>query len=176
MTCASEGNANPRLEEKELYELALRALGRRPFSCLEMRRRLEKAGGRTSEIQGILHRLMGKGYLNDRTYAETFLRHRLERKNSGRIRIARELQAKGIPPALIDEVLQSSFPPEEETSHLERALEKKWHSLSSKVDKTTGIDAKILSRLYNYLFRQGFPPEKIRQAIRQKVGNVDLFE
>jgi regulatory protein len=155
--------------EKELLDLALGALARRAFSCSEMARRLEKAGGKATAIQKILSRLVSQGYLDDRKYAESFVQNRKERKSWGRARVLRELKAKGVPLPLIEAVMESTFSTEDENVLLERALEKKWRSLAPRINKSTGIDAKILSRLYNYLFRQGFPSEKIQKALRQKV-------
>jgi regulatory protein len=155
--------------EKELLDLAFRALAHRAFSCSEMTRRLEKAGGDGASIKKIVSRLVSQGYLDDRKYAESFVQNRKEQKSWGRVRVSRELKAKGVPPPLIDAVMESSFSAEDEDYLLERALGKKWRSLAPRINKSTGIDAKILSRLYNYLFRQGFPPEKIQRALRQKV-------
>lgn len=168
-----DGTAAPL--EKDLMDLALRTLARRAFSSAQMISRLEEAGGSEAAIKSIISRLLSYGYLDDRKYAETFLLSRREQKPVGRGRIARELRVKGIEPGLIEEVMNASYPKQEEDDILERALEKKFRSLSSKIDPATGIDAKILARLYNYLFRMGFPPEKIQRTLRKRFrGDFEL--
>jgi regulatory protein len=161
--------------EKDLMDLALRALARRAFSRAEMISRLEKAGGSEAAIQNIVSRLHSYGYLDDRKYAEAFLLSRREQKPLGRNRIARELLLRGIEPGLIEEVMNASYPKQEEDNTLERALEKKVRSLSFKIDPAIGIDAKIIARLYNYLFRLGFPPDNIHRTLRKKFrGDFEL--
>ncbi len=161
--------------EKDLMDLALRALSRRAFSCAEMASRLEGAGGSDASIKNIISRLRSYDYLDDRKYAEAFLLSRREQKPLGRSRIARELSIRGIEPGLIEEVMNASYSKQEEDNTLERALEKKYRSFSSKIDPAIGIDAKILARLYNYLFRLGFSPEKIQRTLRKKFrGDIEL--
>jgi len=160
------GSASP--SEKDLMDLALQALARRAFSSTELFFKLEQAGAPEILAKRIISRLRTFGYLDDRKYVEAYLQARRGQKSMGRIRIIRELQLKGLQTELIEAVLNSSYPEEEEETTLNRALEKKCRSLPSRVDSNTGIDAKILARLYNYLFRLGFPSDKIQRALRKK--------
>lgn len=161
----SEPEARPPFSEEELLTFALNELTRRPYAVAELKRRLLKHSGNETLIDSIIERLTRCGYLDDRKVAESFVQSGFEQKLHGRSRIEQELTARGVDPKLAGEVLEEQFPRSEEAGQLSRALAKKLKTL------TLPLDAKKLSRLYNYLVRQGFSEDSVRQELGRHFGD-----
>src|SRR5262245_13091513 len=141
--------ANPPSDRK-LLALALQKLTRRPYAIVELKRQLLKYSEDETLIDSIIQQLIQRGYLDDRKLAEAFVQSGFEQKLRGRSRIEEELAARGVDPKLVRNALQEHFPTSEEPGQLSRALERKLKTL------TPPLHTKSLSRLYNYLLRQGF--------------------
>jgi regulatory protein len=153
------------LSEKELLELALRKLTLRPHAIVELKRQLLQHSENEMLIDSIIQRLTRCGYLDDRKLAEAFVQAGFEQKLHARSRIEEELTARGVDPNLVRKALQEHFPSSEEPGQLSRAMEKKLKTL------TLPLDTKSLSRLYNYLVRQGFSEESIHQELERRFGD-----
>jgi regulatory protein len=165
--------------EQDLYQLALRALTRRDHSASELRGKLLKAAGNPPQIEILLQKLREKGYLDDRKFAVHYIRNRISQKALGRTRLIMELRARGIADSLAEPLLDEFFPAQSEVQLLEIALQKKLRTLPpGQVDGEDAVlDAKILSKLYNYLFRMGFAPEAIRRSLARRFrGTPDFAE
>jgi regulatory protein len=154
------------ISEEELLTFALNELTRRPHAVAELRRKLLRHSENETLLDSIIQRLARCGYLNDRRVAESLVQSGFEQKLQGRSRIEQELASRGVAPKLAREVLETQFPRSEETAQLSRALEKKMKTL------TPPPDAKKLSRLYNYLARQGFSEDAIRQELERRFGDI----
>jgi len=165
----SEPEARPLFPEEELLQLALDALAYRPHSIVELKKKLLECSENETLVNSIVQRLARCGYLDDRRVAESFVQSGLEQKLHGRFRIEQELTARGVDPALIQKVLEEQFPSSEDAGQLCRALEKKLKTL------TLPLDTKRLSRLYNYLVRQGFPEESVREELERRFGDEHDF-
>ena len=64
--------------EAELYDVALRALTRRPHSVHEMKKLLDRRASRELLAQVVMARLQENGLLDDSRYAKQFARQRNE--------------------------------------------------------------------------------------------------
>jgi regulatory protein len=117
-----------------------------------------------------LDQLTSHGYLDDRQFIEGYIHSRREYKHYGRHRIELELRLKGLDPALVTEMLEHLYSPDEDQLELRRTLEKKLLGLSPP------MDAKKVAKLYNYLLRQGFSREATYREIRRRFKDVDLTE
>jgi regulatory protein len=161
----STSEPEPVFSEEELLTFALTELARRPHAIVELKRQLLKYSENETLIDSIIQRLTRCGYLDDRKVAESFVQCGFEQKLHGRSRIEQELTARGVDAKLAEEVLEEQFPRSEEAGQLFRALEKKLKTL------TLPLDAKKLSRLYNYLVRQGFSEDSVRQELGRRFGD-----
>ena len=165
-SASSSGSTDPeatsRPSEEELYNLALKALTRRPYSIRELEDRLLQSCGDSRRDSHVIERLKTASYLDDRKYVELFIQSRRDRKAQGRFRISRELQAKGLDPSLVQKVLNETYPAEKERAPLRLALEKKLQTLSAP------MDAKKLARLYNHLLRLGFSVDAVRRELDRR--------
>ena len=101
------------LDESALYDYAVKALGRQMRTEAELRRLMvsrAEAGERgEAAIGAVIARLKDHGYLNDASYAETFVRLRQENEKLGARRVQQDLQRKGIRTDLIKETVDARY-------------------------------------------------------------------
>ncbi|MBR2795986.1 RecX family transcriptional regulator [Candidatus Saccharibacteria bacterium] len=99
--------------------------------------------------QAIIDRLITKGYLDDRKFAEWYVQNRFVKKGVSRKRLQMELMKKGISREIIDEVLNARNDEEE----ILKIIAKK---------RTKYTDEKLIQ----YLCRQGFSYELVRNLVQ----------
>jgi regulatory protein len=124
----SKKPADP-LEESALHEYAVKALGRRMRTVVEltriMRTKVEAAPSGQAKIDAVLARLKEYGYLNDADYAATYTRLRQENASLGKRRVRQDLAVKGVQAELIKETLEAAYQDVNEEALARRHLERK---------------------------------------------------
>ena len=117
----------------------------------ELRDRLKKAGYSEDTIARTMEYVRSFGYIDDRKYAEKFIDFAKGKKS--RVRIAYDLQQKGVPRDVIDEAFESAE--EWDEKNLIRTLaEKKLRSMDTS-------DPASYTKVASYLARKGFTsPER----------------
>lgn len=118
----------------------------RPVTTGESERVREKLQEFSSKI---ISRLVDKGYLDDRRFAEYYVENRFVKKGISQKRLKMELMKKGVPNEIIAEVLDGRNDEEE----ILKMITKK----RAKYD-----DEKLTA----YLCRQGFPYELVQNLVR----------
>ena len=127
------GKRKARLNEKELYEYAVKALGRHMRTevelCRLMRQRAETGDSGEAAIAAVIERLKEYRFLDDAAYAETYARLRHENEKLGARRVRSDLAQKGLKADLINKTVDARYgETNEETlarQHLERKRIKK---------------------------------------------------
>jgi len=94
----------------------------------ELRDRLQRRGYAATIIDEVLRQLESDGYIDDRKVALDWARYRLQTKPRGRRRLAWELQRRGAPSALVEEVLREVFKEFDEVTLAEQAARKRLRS------------------------------------------------
>ena len=82
------------------FELALRYLARREYTCLMLQKKLLENGCTASCVDTSLRRLLECGLLSDRRFCEALIAKRL-RQGYGPQRISAELKQQGVDKAMI---------------------------------------------------------------------------
>ena len=95
------------LSGRKLRERALDLLSRRDHSRVELRQKLIQKGARVEEIGPLLDELEDIGYLDDRRFAENFVRFRAG-KAWGRRRYGQELAKRGVDSNIVKEILETT--------------------------------------------------------------------
>lgn len=146
--------------EAELYDVALRALMRRPHSVHEMKKLLQRCA--TSELlaQVVLGRLKENNLIDDSRYAKQFARQRTEIRRQGKFRIARDLRARGIPAPHIEAALAESTNEAAESAAVRQRIQRKLKLFRGPLDQ------KKIASLYGTLLRAGFPSDVIRRELK----------
>lgn len=124
--------------EKELYDYA-----RRKEWTDELRDR-------------VIEKLRSKGYIDDKKFAESWVRSRVAIKPSSRRKLELELRQKGVVSAIIHEVLQGEGSDHDELSALRAIVAKK--------RTRYGDEQKFMA----YLARQGFRFDAIKRVLQEE--------
>nr|CRH07664.1 Regulatory protein recX. Regular protein for recA [Candidatus Magnetococcus massalia] len=147
------------MKTPDLYDRALRWLGRREYGETELRRRLMQQEGATPDlVDQVIHRLLELNYLNDQRFAELVVRERI-RRGQGPVRIRHELRQKGVPNSLIEQALQSQ---QSEADDLVTQAQK---ALNKRYGDAPAEDWKARKKRYDFLMRRGFDGETVRKAL-----------
>ena len=143
-------------EYGKLYQRTLEWVLTRPHSIKETKDYLFKKEVRSERDisrfrDEILERLMLKGHLDDKRFAEYYIENRFVSKGISKKRMRMELMKKGIKSEIIDEVLNSSARNDE--AEIKKIIAKKRNKYDDE-------------KLINYLVRQGFGFELARTLVQ----------
>jgi regulatory protein len=147
----------------DAYRCALRLLGRRNHSCLEIRQKLTSRGFAADAIGHALGRLKEKKYLDNQQFAIDWVNHRMNTAPRSRQLMAWELRQKGVGQEQIDEALA----PVEEFTSAEACLLRKrrrWRRLA---------EPERRQKMLAYLGRKGFAYDVSRSAIASYRDSTD---
>lgn len=114
------------------------------------KRRSNKAKYNFDEV--IIERLMNKGYVNDRKFAEYYVENRFTKKGISRRRLEQELIKKGVTKSIIEEVLADSERNDE--AEIKKIIARKREKYTE-------------DKLINYLCRQGFSYQQVQNLVHE---------
>lgn len=137
------------------YSALLHLIARRPRSAWEAEQYLRKKGHDQALIDDIVSALKQKAYLDDRAFAESWIRSRRLTRPTSQKKLRYELQQKRVPGDIIDESLDSDE--KEDADVLHELIEKKRRHTRYKNDE----------KLMRYLAGQGFHYGDIKTALEQ---------
>ena len=132
---------------------ALRLLGNREHSRVELERKLAQHEQEPGQLQRVLDELQAKGFIDEQRVVSSVLHRRAPRL--GAMRIRQELQGKGLAPALIAEAVSQL-----RASELQRAREV-WQRRFGEVPG----DARERARQARFLAARGFGGDVIRRVL-----------
>lgn len=129
MTPGKHTKRSDPLDENALYDYAVKALGRRMRTAVELKRlmhaKVEPNETGESKIAAVLTRLQEYGYINDASFASTYTRLRQENEGFGKRRVQLDLSRKGIARDLIASTLDAAYQDTSEEELARRYLAKK---------------------------------------------------
>lgn len=135
------------------FRKAIELLGRRSHFRRELDAKLRQRGYEDAEVEEALARLADQGLIDDRATAGEFVRGRLARKPLGRLRLRRELEARGVDSETAGEVLEELYP--EDDLELARTV-------------AQGRPRASAATLARHLERRGFSGRAIVAALRER--------
>jgi regulatory protein len=142
------------------YERAVRFLGYRPRSLVEVRRHLADVGESDDVIAAVLARLQGQGYLDDAEFARYWVRNREQFRPRGPQALRQELRQHGLAAAEIDAALAEIDP---ESSAYEAGRPR-----ALRLTALAQSDPQAFRRkLSNFLLRRGFDFSTVRAAVNR---------
>jgi regulatory protein len=151
------------LNEAGLYDYAIKALGRRMRTEAELRRlmhqRVERGDGGEAVVNAVLARLKEYGFLDDKSYAETFARLRQENEKLGQRNVRQRLAQKGVAAVIVDETIEARYAGTDEEALARQHLERK------RVRKPE--NEKETARVMRRLVAAGFSTGVIYRILRQ---------
>ena len=136
--------------------VALRLLSRRDYTTAELRRKLTEREFPAEAIDDALASLTTDRLLDDRRAAAAHVRTASRVKRRGRLRIQRELEARGVDRQVIRELLDE-LPPEDESAAIAEFLRRRHAGPIGMADRR---------RLFQQLMRRGFTADVIAKALK----------
>jgi len=146
-------------------ESALRLLAVRFRSRREMAGRLRRKGYPADVVAAVLTRLESEGFLDDMRFSQAWVTGRLAVRPSGVARLRRELQQKGVPAQVIEQVLRMCVSESDERARalaLAQARAGRYRSEPRDI---------AFRRLAGVLHRRGFSAGATAAALRQVLGH-----
>jgi regulatory protein len=117
------------LNENGLFDYAMKALGRRMRTEVDLRRlmqaRVEPGERGEAVIRTVLAKLKEYGYLDDAAFAETYARLRQENEKFGSRRVRQDLKLKGVKADLVEETIEARYSTTDEEALARQHLERK---------------------------------------------------
>jgi regulatory protein len=150
------------LTQPSARAIALRLLSRRDYTIAELRDRLFARGCEERETDELINSLTADGTLDDRRVAAAHVRTAGRLKGRGRLRIVRELAARGIDRDVARELVRD-LSPEDEAESIARVLARK------RVPPVPSAAER--RKIVQHLLRRGFPGDAIDQALRKHRRN-----
>lgn len=138
--------------------VAVRLLSRREHSAFEIRDKLLKRDFEESEIEQAITELQQGGWLSDERYAEAYIRMR-QLKGFGPVRIAMELNERGVKESIVDDYLHAGDESWQQT--LEQQYRKKYKNKSIE-------DYNDKAKRIRFLQYRGFTLDLIYQVVKCK--------
>jgi regulatory protein len=156
-----------KLNDVELYEYAIAALGRKMRTVAELKRLLRARAEATDDeslaVEAVIAKLKEQKYLNDSRYAAAYSQYRQTNEKFGRRRVIIDLKAKGIHGEVIDQAVSSAYEGVNEEKLARQFLERK--RLKQPQNQRES------ARLFRMLMRAGFSSGTIFKILKR--WNVD---
>lgn len=152
-------------EQNKVINHALKLLSYRQKSEKEIYDKLKEKGYDLDKIDNAIQYCIERNYINDKVFAETFIRDKMNINKLGSQRIKYELIGKGVSKDIIDKVLAPDYDVE-----LEMAMELALKKMPSY--KNDDYNA-IYRKLGGYLQRRGYSFDIVRQVMNKVVDKDD---
>lgn len=142
--------------EDKAYDRTLNLIMRRPRSVWEIQTYLKQKKYEPEMIEKIIRRLQENNYLDDASFARSWIQNRRLLKSTSRRKLQLELRQKRVADEIVDQVLAEDAG-HDELQMLKEIIEKK-RAQSRYADE---------QKLIAYLARQGFNYGDIKQALEK---------
>lgn len=127
--------------------------------CLfEVRNKLGDYGLNSEEEEKIINKLVEQDFINEKRFAETFVRGRFTLKKWGKVRIRQELKMRSLPNNLISTAL-GQIDDEAYAATLIQLAQRKW-VLTKENDPN-----KKKAKVHRFLMFRGFEPDLIKESL-----------
>jgi regulatory protein len=147
---------------------AFRLLGRRDYSCEELRRKLAGKGFPGEEVDGVLGDFERRGLLDDLKLAQRLAQYYSRDKLWGPQKVIARLTQRGITLHLAKDLVDQESPDGTTQDRLRKAMNLK---LKRRTPHTLSLQEK--KRLANYLRQRGYGWEDIGEALRETGGSTE---
>ena len=151
----------------DAYTQALTWLARRELSERQVRERLSRRELKSDVDRRRGARLKTERALDDRRVALACARSAVRLKGRGRERVRRSIESLGISRDLARAAVDEVFGEIDESALIDRALDKRWPRVMAAGSAKDAV-RRELQRIYQALIRQGFPADRVMQAIRSR--------
>jgi regulatory protein len=167
------GKTVRKLAANELFEHAVRYLGRQACSSDHLRTKLRARAASASDIESTLARLKDIGYLNDERFAENYASNRLANDGFGRMRVLQDLRTRRVSGKLADKAVEKAFEGKNEGELIDAFIDRRMPSIKAGEPIE---DERRLAAAYRRLRRAGFSSGGVLSALKRRAANPELLE
>jgi regulatory protein len=146
------------------WTAALRLFGRRDYTETEIRAKLSERGYDAETVDATIARLRTERIVDDGRAARSHVRTASRVKGRGKLRIRRELEARGLDAEVIREAI-GDVPESDETAAIAKFVARK--------RPRDGMTLAARQRLFRQLLQRGFPSTLISRALRSSGAESD---
>jgi regulatory protein len=124
------------------------------------------------DVDSVIGRLNGIGYLNDQRFAENFASARIENAGFGRMRVLSDLRARRVSGNIAEQAVERALEGKSEAELIGTYIERRMPSIaiSGRVE-----DEKKLASAYRRLRRAGFTSGSILTALKGLAAQPELL-
>lgn len=152
-------------EEKiKALRYAYRILDIRPRTFFEMEQKLKKRGLNKETIEDIIKELKEQNLLNDKKFADLWIKEKIQRHPSGRLLIFKQLTERGVRREIIEETLEKLLPLSKEIKLAKEVLMKKKKTLK----RENLSPNKLYQKLAIFLKGKGFTGEAVGEVLERE--------
>ena len=148
-------------------QYAVKLLSARPYSERKLKEKLYGREYAGSEIHAALDRLKRERLLDDRKYAQDFIRARMAARPRGAARMITDLLGRGIPLTLAREVVTELMPKVDELPLAQEFVRRKRAQYDHLDDQTRW------RRMAGMLARRGFSLQTIRAVLKKDAPDLN---
>lgn len=157
-------------------KIALRYIVFKPRTEYEIRVKIKEQGFDEQIIQIVVDQLKEMEYINDRLYAEKYIKDALKLKKIGVKRIYVELQQRGIEREIIEEQINACNP--DECEILKPLVQKKlgnisWDECSQPDEISYQAKSAQLNKIRSYFIRKGYSLETINRCLDEIRNSIE---
>ena len=152
------------VSSRRAFNKATELLSRRDHGEKELLIKLRQKGFK-EEAEEAIEKLKYYGYIDDRRFAENYVKELIRIKLYGKRRVEQELYRKGIDREIISEVLEAAEFPESELVSL---IERKYYRYLT--------DEKGIKKTINSLLRMGYSYGEIKDALKAVSETEEITE
>ena len=140
-------------------QAALGLLARRDYTAKELREKLSARGHIPDDIDRTLEQLAAEGLQSDERAAAAYVRTASGVRGRGRLRIVRELEARGVDRAIVQRLTAQIGAQDEAAAIAALLVRKRWPASPTLADRR---------RMFQHLLRRGFSADAIARALRHR--------
>lgn len=169
----ASGRRPSKLASEELFEYAVKCLGARAYSTADLKWKLRLRAANPADAEAAIDRLREIGYLDDKSFAESYAAARIENEGFGRMRVLRDLRAKRVDSELADRAVTQAIGDRSEDELIEAFIARRISSLRT---ASPIQDDRQLAAAYRKLQRAGFTSGAILRALKRLAARPEELE
>ena len=157
----------------QLWEYALKALGRRALTAAEIRQRLREKAASPDDIEPVMSKLAEYGYLNDERFAENFAGARRSNQSFGRMRVLQDLRVRRVESETAGQAVDKIFAGTDEVKLVEEYVARKFRNRNM---KEYLADPGHLASAYRKLRYAGFGSSACIRVLKRYTERAEEIE
>jgi regulatory protein len=159
-----------KLDLEELWNYALKVLGQRAHSAVELKGKLAKRAASAADVMHTMRKLQEYGLTDDKKFSEAFAASRLQNQSQGRFRVLRDLRARRVTQNVAAGAVEKVYAGIDESGLIEEFLQRKYRN----IDLTTYLkDQKKLASAYRRLRMAGFSSGATLSVLKRYAALVE---